>query len=138
MGRLLGICFLAGGAVMLLAAASALIKRRKLEKRGATCQARVVRVAQRRIRKANYGSRTVYDPVVAYTLEGNRYEAAVIVGASQSLWKEGDEMEILYLPDRPDAPATTDGSAVKGGITASFISTAVFFAAGLVLILRNS
>ena len=137
MARLLGMFFLLGGGIMLLAALWALIRRRRFERDALPCAAKVAGSVSRRVKKNAFSSQTVYDPVAAYTVDGVAYEAPVAVGAREPLWRQGDPLPILYLPDLPGKPASADGAAVRAGIAVSAVSAVIFLAAGVLLTVRT-
>ena len=103
-------------------------------KKGAPCAGTVTAIEARQI-KSGKTKRTVFQPVVRYSVDGKAYEQTLKTGDLQAQFAVGDAVELRYRLDDPQKVILEDKTGAIQNIRKMLLVTLAMMAGGVLLFL---
>lgn len=102
-GVIIGCVFALVGISALVGAGVTAVDSHRIVEGGITAQGEVVSLKRERSSGRRGGSRTSYYPVFRFTAQdGQVYRVKHNQGSNPPVWKKGEKVELIYLPDNPE------------------------------------
>lgn len=103
-------------------------------KKGAVCTGTVRSIEARPI-KSGKARRTVFQPVVQYTLDGTQYTKELKTGDLSAQYAAGDEIQLRYKLADPADVVIEDTTGAIANVRRMLLTTGVTIAAGVLMFL---
>lgn len=103
-------------------------------KKGAACTGTVASIEARPL-KSGKSTRTVFQPVVCYTVDGTEYTQELKTGDLSAQYAPGDTVELRYKLADPRAVILEDKTGTIAGIRKMLLTTFAMLVAGVLVFL---